>query len=665
MSLTQTVPPDATPHADTPSERAPLLEAALEAHSRTMDVLASTTAIFGDAEQNRDPERILHSTVETIRRLLPALDMAVYLVDDESSFSLAHQEHPDAPGPALPDTVEGLIRRGTFSWALQQNHPVILPAEDDAEDVLLHVITTRTRTRGMFAARLPRNGVQRHAPALTALTVVLFNAAYALENAELFHLMERRHKTLERITEQQSQELLHSQSHDRLTGLPNRMRFTERLAQAIDRHAGTGSHVAVLMLDLDHFKRLNESLGHRAGDTLIRRLAEELGQLLQDSRDRAGHPLRTTLARLGGDEFGILVEDLQGLESCVRLVTEVVRAAAVERRIDDQPVTISTSCGIAVYPYDGEDPDTLLGNADVAMYEAKERGRNGFRFYTPDLEARTSRHHGLKKDLARAIAAQQLVLHYQPRVDLPTGAIVGAEALIRWQHPRHGLLFPDDFIAMAEEMTLIEELGEWVLRSVCRDLDRLATSSGGRMPRISLNVSARQLRQPELAAHFTTIIRESGIPSDRLELELTETAVMDDVREAAHIFQQLRGLGLSLTVDDFGSGNASLIQLKQLPADAIKIDRSFVKDLHHNAGDRRIVHGIVLMARSLGLEVVAEGVNAPEQAAILQELDCHLAQGYYFAHPAPLAEFEALWRDGVTLPPDNPAQGSGERPDAD
>lgn len=664
MSLTQQASPGASLPGDTPPDRIPFLEAALEAHSRTMDVLASTTAIFGEAEHNRDPERIVHSTVETLRRLLPALDMAVYLVDDESSFNLAHQEHPDAPGPALPETVEELIRQGTFSWALQQNHPVILSAADEAEDVLLHVISTRTRVRGMLAARLPHHGVQRHEPGLTALTVVLFNAAYALENAELFHLMERRHKALERITEQQSQELLHHMSHDRLTGLPNRMLFTDRLVQAIDRHAGTGSHVAVLLLDVDHFKRLNESLGHRAGDELIRRLAEELGQLLQDSRDRAGRPLRTTLARLGGDEFGILVEDLQGLESCVRLVTEVVRTAALERDILDHSVTVSTSCGIAVYPYDGEAPDTLLGNAEVAMYEAKDRGRNGFRFYTPDLEARTSRHHGLKKDLARALAADQLVLHYQPRVDLASGAIVGAEALIRWQHPEHGLLFPDDFIAMAEEMTLIEEIGEWVLRRVCSDLNRLA-ASGGRMPRISINVSARQLRQPELAAQFANIIREAGIPNERIELELTETAVMDDVREAARIFQRLRDLGMPLTVDDFGSGNASLIQLKQLPADAIKIDRSFVKDLDHNEGDRRIVHAIVLMARSLGLEVVAEGVDSPGQAAILHELDCRLAQGYYFAHPAPLAEFEALWRDGATLPLAGRPHDSGDPPAAD
>jgi len=664
MTLTQTVPPDTAPHADTAPDRSPLLEAALEAHAQAMDVLASTTAIFGDAQQNRDPERILHSTLETIRRLLPAVDMAVYLVDDDASFDLAHQEHPDAPGPALPDRIEDLIRQGTFSWALQQNHPVILADPEEGDDLLLNVISTRTRIRGMFAARLPRHGVHHHAPALTALSVVLFNAAYALENAELFRLMEQRRTALERLAEEQSRELQHHLSHDRLTGLPNRMLFTEHLAQAIERHAASGRHVAVLTLDLDHFKQLNECLGHRAGDALLRRLAEELQQLLHDSRDRAGRPLRTTLARLGGDEFGILVEDLRGLESCVRLVTDIVRAAAVERRIDDQPVTISTSCGIAVYPYDGEDPDTLLGNADVAMYEAKERGRNGFRFYTPDLEARTSRHNGLKRELAGALAAQQLVLHYQPRVDLASGAIVGAEALIRWQHPERGLLFPDDFIAMAEDMTLIEEIGEWVLRSVCRDLNHLA-ASGERIPRISINVSARQLRQPDLAAKFASIIRESGVPSEWVELELTETAVMDDVREAARIFQRLRDLGMSLTVDDFGSGNASLTQLKQLPADAIKIDRSFVKDLDHNEGDRRIVHAIVLMARSLGLEVVAEGVESAAQAAILHELDCHLAQGYHFARPAPLDEFEVLWRDGATLPLAAPPQDRGEPPAGD
>ncbi|WP_373054391.1 putative bifunctional diguanylate cyclase/phosphodiesterase [Thioalkalivibrio sp.] len=630
-------------------ERIRFLEEALEANAYAMDVLASTTAIFGDTDRNRSPELIIQNTIESIRRLLPTQDMGVYVLDNDCSFNLAYQERPGELKPDLADTVEELIRDGQFSWALHQNHPVCLPSPVDGESVMLHVVSTRTRIRGMFVARFRQAELQRYEMILSTLTMVLFNTAYALESADLFQMMDRRQKALQRITERQSRELLHHMSHDSLTNLPNRMLFSDRLSQAMERHADNAGHVALILLDLDNFKRTNDSLGHRAGDELIRKVAQDLSELLNQARERSGRHLRTTLSRLGGDEFGILVEDGQGLEGVVRLVTDVVRKTATERQIFDQPVVSSVSCGIAVYPYDGEDPDTLLGNADAAMYEAKQRGRNGFRFYTQDLNARTFRHFELENELGQAIANDQLVLHYQPKVELATGRIIGAEALIRWQHPKLGLLPPGHFIELAEDMTLIEEIGEWVLRRVCRDIQSLHMPEED-LPRVAINVSARQLRQPDLAGDFHRIIREAGIPPRCIELELTETSIMDDPQGAARVFQRLRQVGMSLAVDDFGTGHASLMQLKQIPADTLKIDRSFVKDLDQGEGHAQIVRAIVLMARTLGLDVIAEGVETERQAQVLQELDCHTAQGYFYSYPVRFADFRELLRPAVVLP---------------
>lgn len=630
-------------------DRVRFLEEALEENAYTMDVLASTTAIFGDADKNRSPEHIVQTSLEAVRRLLPARDMAVYLLDSDASFNLAHHDKPAPNDSDLVEAVEDLIREGTFSWALHQNHPVCLPAQLGPDGVLLHVISTRTRIRGMFAARLTREDCNRKETRMAALTMVLFNTAYALESADLFQVMERRQKALQRITERQSREVLHHMSHDSLTGLPNRMLLSDRLKQAIERNAESGRHVAMILLDLDNFKRLNDTLGHRAGDDLIRMLATDLSRLLEGVQDRDGRLLRATLSRLGGDEFGILLEDLEGLEVCVRLVTEIVRTTAVERTVLGQPVVTSVSCGIALYPEDGEDCDTLLGNADAAMYEAKQRGRNGFRFYTRNVSSRTFHHFQLENELGHAIEDNQLVLHYQPKVDIRSGAIVGAEALVRWQHPALGLLPPSHFMDLAEDMTLIEDIGKWVLRRVCGDLEMLEHTSE-RLPQIAVNVSARQLRQPDLSEALFEITEAAGIPPDRIELELTETAIIDDFEASARMFRRLQTVGMSLAIDDFGTGHASLIQLKQVPADRLKIDRSFVQDLDQVDADPRLVQAIVQMARTLGLGVIAEGVETPTQAARLVELGCDQAQGFLYAHPMPFAEFLEMIRADVRLP---------------
>lgn len=634
-------------------ERIRYLEQSLEDNAYVMDVLASTTAIFGDTEGNRSPEVIVRNTLEAVRRLLDLPESAIYLLDSDASFDLAqHDTEDDAPGD-LPERVERLIQQGTFSWALHENHPVFLPAGEDGGMVLLHVISTRTRVRGMFAARPGRDAGPRHEQVLSALTLVLFNAAYALESADLYHLMERRQQALQRITERQSRELLHHMSHDSLTNLPNRMLFSDRLARAMERHAGGSGHVALILLDLDNFKRLNDALGHRAGDELIRKVATDLSALLETPRGSAGgQGASPTLSRLGGDEFGILVEGIQGLEGVVRLVTEIVRTTAVERTVADHPVLTSCSAGIAVFPYDGNEPDTLLSNADAAMYDAKERGRNGFRFYTQDLNSRTFRHFRLETDLGGAIEDDQLRLHYQPKIELATGRVVGAEALIRWDHPRLGMLPPGQFMEIAEDMTLIEQIGEWVLQQVCRDLASLP-GAAQQLPHIAINVSARQLRQPNLAEEFFAITEEHGIPADRIELELTESVIMDDADTAARVFQRLREVGMSLAVDDFGTGHASLTQLKQLPADTLKIDRSFVMDLEKSQEDAKIVRAIVVMARSLDMQLVAEGVETDAQIRLLRDFGCDYAQGFRYSRPVPFEDLREMIVHDVRMLPES------------
>ena len=422
-----------------------------------------------------------------------------------------------------------------------------------------------------------------------------------------------------KLTEERLKYLAH---YDAVTGLPNRVLFMDRLNQTLARFPWHSRGAAVAFLDLDRFKPINDSLGHEAGDALLKEVGTRLANCL-----RTGD----TVGRMGGDEFTILLADLARPDDVMGICRNIIASLSAPFVIGGRELFVSASIGVSVFPSDGRDSDTLLKNADAAMYRAKEQGRNNCQLYSPEMNAKASAHLEMQFSLRQALERKQLLLHYQPVVDLQTERIVGMEALIRWQHPDKGLIRPADFIPMAEETGLITPIGEWVLREACRQL-KVWQANGLPIDRVSVNLSARQFQQPTLVKMLKGIITESGVAPHTLELELTES-IMQHQDKAIRILEELHALGIQIAIDDFGTGYSSMNYLKQLPIQRLKIDRSFVNEITRDSVDAAIVTAVITLAHSLRLKVVAEGVETQPQFELLRSLQCDEMQGYLFSKP--------------------------------
>jgi diguanylate cyclase (GGDEF)-like protein len=411
--------------------------------------------------------------------------------------------------------------------------------------------------------------------------------------------------------------------HDLVTGLPNRASFNEQLEAALRRTKRAGRSTAVLLLDLDGFKLVNDSLGHDAGDELLKGVADRIEFCTRES---------DMVFRVGGDEFTVIAERLDTPESAANLAQRILNALAQPTRLGERDVVVGASIGIAVYPRDENNAEMLVKGADAAMYRAKEGGRNRFEFYTPDMNAEALARLSLQTDLKRALEHEEFVLHYQPRGSLNSGKIVGVEALLRWNRGRQELLAPDRFLTHLESSGLIIPVGEWVLREACRQ-NRAWQDQGLPPMRVSVNISSPQFRSGSLASVVRAALRESRLDARLLELELTESLLVEDTEEAIKILAELKAIGVSIAIDDFGSGYSSLNYLKRFPVDFLKIDRSFIRDIATNAKDAAITTNIVALARSLGLQTVAEGVEDREQLDVLGAQGCDEVQGFLFSRP--------------------------------
>ena len=420
--------------------------------------------------------------------------------------------------------------------------------------------------------------------------------------------------------------------HDVLTQLPNRRLFTDRLMQNLTRARRFGNPVAVMFVDLDHFKGINDTMGHASGDELLLAMADRLRSCVREY---------DTVARVGGDEFTIALSELRQPEDALTVAQKIIDTVQAPLLISGVSVEISASIGIALFPADGNDPETLLRNADGAMYRAKDAGRGTYQLCTEDMKRRAAERIALESRLKRAIAENELVLHYQPQIDLATGAIIGVEALVRWNDPERGLIQPSAFIPLAEESRLILPLGEWVLRTACAQMAAWRLR-GLVLPRVAVNLSARQFQQKDLANRVREILNESGLDPNALELEITETAAMKNAEASVEVMRSLRSLGVNITIDDFGTGYSSLHYLKQFPITCVKVDGVFVRDLSTSEEDAAIVSAVIAIARSLKLRVIAEGVETIEQLNYLRQRECDAAQGYYFSHPVPAETIAAL-----------------------
>ena len=421
--------------------------------------------------------------------------------------------------------------------------------------------------------------------------------------------------------------------YDPLTGLLNRTLFADRLQSAVARARRDGGLVALMFLDIDDFKDVNDRFGHAAGDALLRQVAERLVGSVRES---------DTVARLGGDEFTVILEGGHRVEDAGRVATKILAALAVPYRLGHRELVVTTSIGIAMYPVDGEDADELLRGADLAMYSAKAAGRNTYQYFTRELRERTSERIALIDGLRQAVEdGDQLELVYQPKVDVSLGTVIGVEALLRWNHPEMGRVLPSRFIPLAEETDLIIPIGEWVFDQACTQM-RAWLDAGLPEMTVAVNVSARQFRMGNLVETVATSLAAAGLSPRYLEIELTEGTLVADIELARRALERLRDMGVRITIDDFGTGYSSLSNLNQLPIDSLKIDRSFTRDVAHDRDGAAISSAIVRLATSLRMDVVAEGVESVVQADFLRGLGCRNMQGYYFSRPLPAAEVRAF-----------------------
>jgi len=462
------------------------------------------------------------------------------------------------------------------------------------------------------------------------------------ENGECSHML----GTIQDITERtNAQQQIHNLAYyDIVTGLPNRAQLTEQLRYTLKLSKRNESKFALLFLDLDHFKQVNDTLGHDAGDDLLKQVSTRLTGVIRET-DMVSARLdddtesQHTVARLGGDEFVVLLGIINRVEDAARVADRIAESISQPYDIGNNKVSVTTTIGISVYPTDGTDSESMMKSADVAMYHAKESGRNGYQFYSRSIHEQALSRFSLEADLRSAIEKSELNLVYQPKIDVSSGLLSGMEALTRWRHAEKGIMNPAEFIPLAEETGLILPLGRWVLQEACTQMQRWI-DAGWPVKTIAVNCSSVQFTKSDVIQDINDALELSGLAPSHLEIELTESLLLQDGEKGIEILNRLKELGIKVSIDDFGTGFSSLSYLKRLPVDKLKIDKSFVDDLEKDTGNAAIVTAIITLSHNLNLTVVAEGVESQEQYEILRNFECDEIQGYLISHPLDVIEFE-------------------------
>lgn len=586
------------------SLRSDLLED-VNVQTRIISENSVAAVLFNDGKASRETLAVLSGA--------PNIDAAG--IFSSSGILLASYQRAGASTVEMPTLA--LIRSGHY-FSLDRLE-VVRPINVESHNV------------GMVVVRAGLENLYGRVVGFAALTL-----AIAMCSLAVAYVLVARMRRLVKKAEAHLDYLAHM---DPVTGLLNRHAFNDRLAAALAKADHFGGNVGLLLLDLDNFKIVNDTLGHHAGDLLLNQVARRLQQCL-----RGGD----LICRIGGDEFAVILETSEEA-SGIEVAEKILAVLAAPFDIDVHEIYVTASVGISMYPDDAADLETLTRNADTAMYQAKNKGKNAFEKFHPEFDQRAQKRLSLETSLRKALERNELQLYYQPQIAVSSGSVVGVEALLRWNHPELGMVSPADFIPIAEDGGLIVPIGRWVLRTACRQIAAWRDAGLGTL-HVSVNLSARQMRDSQLIHDILDALRETDIPPTRLELEITETVLMENVHANVDLLNRLQAAGIRLSIDDFGTGYSSMAYLKRFPVDQVKIDRTFVRDIPGDGDDEAITTAIIAMAHSLGLTVVAEGVETELQLSFLRNAGCDVMQGFYFAKPYPPEQIEAFLRKRSVQP---------------
>jgi diguanylate cyclase (GGDEF)-like protein len=602
---------------------------------RQFGTLATMAEIDRLILSTMDAEYIVETLLRRLHEVVPCRSVCVAVLDEEGAAATLHINREVAKNVTTSESC--VLTPDEVAALLDSPHHLFISSGDPLPGYLTPLMDGETRRILVLPVVLKDN--------LAAIIAIGIEDGSDFSEEDIGQAREVADRTAVALSNAAWEEKLYHQAHyDALTDLPNRVLLRDRLEQAMSRASREGTCVAVLFLDLDRFKSINDSLGHVAGDLFLKEMGARLSRELREG---------DSVVRFGGDEFIIVVPDIPGdihIITTISKICENILAATIEPfSLDGHEITITSSVGVSLYPQDADNFDDLLKNADTAMYHAKGQGRDNYQFYAQDLNAAAMQRFNMQNDLHRALENDELELYYQPQVDLQSGKLVGAECLIRWQHPELGIVSPSRFIPIAEDTGLIISIGEWVLRTACAQ-SRVWQNRGLPAVRMAVNLSARQFRSRNLVTVVSQILKDTQIPVQLLELEVTEGAIMTDIDRTISTLRALSEMGVRLAVDDFGTGYSSLAYLAQFPLDVLKIDQSFVRDVVDRSDVACVVSAIVGLAHSLDLTVVAEGVESQAQLEFLRALGCEEIQGYLYSRPLAASDFEELLRNDQEKP---------------